>query len=64
MDCDYYTDAIDYTQVKVLQEFEAQGVRGREAGAGGQGPGAGDRSGQGPGTGDRSGQGPGTELLF
>ena len=23
MDCDYYTDAIDYTQVKVLQEFES-----------------------------------------
>src|SRR5207248_7181431 len=23
-DCDYYTDAIDYTQVKVLQEFESQ----------------------------------------
>jgi DEAD/DEAH box helicase domain-containing protein len=22
VDCDYYTDAIDYTQVKVLQEFE------------------------------------------
>src|SRR6185295_8472770 len=21
--CDYYTDAIDYTQVKVLEEFEA-----------------------------------------
>ncbi|MDQ6700727.1 MAG: DEAD/DEAH box helicase [Acidobacteriota bacterium] len=24
VDCDYYTDAIDYTQVKVLQEFEAE----------------------------------------
>src|ERR1051326_191966 len=23
VDCDYYTDAIDYTQVKVLQEFES-----------------------------------------
>ncbi|MDQ6664833.1 MAG: DEAD/DEAH box helicase [Acidobacteriota bacterium] len=24
VDCDYYTDAIDYTQVKILQQFEAQ----------------------------------------
>ncbi len=24
VDCDYYTDAIDYTQVKVLKEFEAE----------------------------------------
>ncbi|HTS61609.1 MAG TPA: DEAD/DEAH box helicase [Candidatus Acidoferrales bacterium] len=24
VDCDYYTDAIDYTQVKVLQEFESE----------------------------------------
>jgi DEAD/DEAH box helicase domain-containing protein len=24
VDCDYYTDAIDYTQVKTLQEFEAE----------------------------------------
>ncbi|MGI8988787.1 MAG: DEAD/DEAH box helicase [Bryobacteraceae bacterium] len=24
VDCDYYTDAIDYTQVKILQEFEAE----------------------------------------
>jgi DEAD/DEAH box helicase domain-containing protein len=24
VDCDYYTDAIDYTQVKALQEFEAE----------------------------------------
>ena len=23
VDCDYFTDAIDYTQVKVLEEFEA-----------------------------------------
>ena len=23
VDCDYYTDAIDYTQVKVLEEFES-----------------------------------------
>src|SRR5260221_1114196 len=26
VNCDYYTDAIDYTQVKVLQEFEAEAV--------------------------------------
>ena len=24
VDCDYYTDAIDYTQVKVLEEFETR----------------------------------------
>ncbi|MDQ6707810.1 MAG: DEAD/DEAH box helicase, partial [Acidobacteriota bacterium] len=24
VDCDYYTDAIDYTRVKILQQFEAQ----------------------------------------
>ncbi len=24
VDCDYYTDAIDYTQVKVLEEFESE----------------------------------------
>jgi DEAD/DEAH box helicase domain-containing protein len=28
VDCDYYTDAIDYTQVKVLDEFEAAGLNG------------------------------------
>ncbi|HWQ53911.1 MAG TPA: DEAD/DEAH box helicase [Bryobacteraceae bacterium] len=28
VDCDYYTDAIDYTQVKVLQEMEAEPVAG------------------------------------
>jgi len=27
VDCDYYTDAIDYTQVKVLQEYESEGQR-------------------------------------
>ena len=27
VDCDYYTDAIDYTQVKVLQEFESGAAR-------------------------------------
>jgi DEAD/DEAH box helicase domain-containing protein len=34
VDCDYYTDAIDYTQVKVLQEFEgeAQGAARRAHG--------------------------------
>jgi DEAD/DEAH box helicase domain-containing protein len=26
VDCDYYTDAIDYTQVKVLEEFEREAV--------------------------------------
>src|SRR4029077_12022441 len=33
VDCDYYTDAIDYTQVKVLEEFEstAQGSGPGEA---------------------------------
>jgi DEAD/DEAH box helicase domain-containing protein len=28
VDCDYYTDAIDYTQVKTLQEFEAEALHG------------------------------------
>ena len=28
VDCDYYTDAIDYTQVKVLEEFERDGLNG------------------------------------
>ena len=28
VDCDYYTDAIDYTQVKVLQEFESSALNG------------------------------------
>ncbi len=28
VDCDYYTDAIDYTQVKVLEEFESDAVAG------------------------------------
>ena len=28
MDCDYYTDAIDYTQVKVLEEFEGEALGG------------------------------------
>src|SRR6185369_13599137 len=28
VDCDYYTDAIDYTQVKTLQEFETAPVEG------------------------------------
>src|SRR5262245_20434753 len=28
VDCDYYTDAIDYTQVKILQEFESAAVNG------------------------------------
>ena len=29
VDCDYYTDAIDYTQVKVLEEFESEALAGR-----------------------------------
>jgi len=28
VDCDYYTDAIDYTQVKVLEEYEGDGLNG------------------------------------
>ena len=28
VDCDYYTDAIDYTQVKALEEFEAEPLAG------------------------------------
>jgi DEAD/DEAH box helicase domain-containing protein len=28
VECDYFTDAIDYTQVKVLEEFERQGLAG------------------------------------
>jgi DEAD/DEAH box helicase domain-containing protein len=28
VDCDYYTDAIDYTQVKVLEEAESEALRG------------------------------------
>jgi len=28
VDCDYYTDAIDYTQVKVLEEFEGEELSG------------------------------------
>jgi DEAD/DEAH box helicase domain-containing protein len=28
VDCDYYTDAIDYTQVKVLEEFEGDALNG------------------------------------
>jgi DEAD/DEAH box helicase domain-containing protein len=28
VDCDYYTDAIDYTQVKTLQEFEGEALGG------------------------------------
>ena len=32
VDCDYYTDAIDYTQVKVLEEFEGT-VQGCDPGA-------------------------------
>ncbi len=31
VDCDYYTDAIDYTQVKVLEEFERAGAERRAA---------------------------------
>ncbi|HEX3743091.1 MAG TPA: DEAD/DEAH box helicase [Bryobacteraceae bacterium] len=28
VECDYYTDAIDYTQVKVLEEFESEAMAG------------------------------------
>ena len=28
VECDYYTDAIDYTQVKVLEEFEGAALGG------------------------------------
>jgi DEAD/DEAH box helicase domain-containing protein len=28
VDCDYYTDAIDYTQVRVLEEFESDALAG------------------------------------
>lgn len=28
VDCDYYTDAIDYTQVKVLEEFDGEPMNG------------------------------------
>ena len=31
VDCDYYTDAIDYTQVKVLEEFESEPAERRRA---------------------------------
>ena len=31
VDCDYYTDAIDYTQVKTLQEFESRATERGEA---------------------------------
>ncbi len=35
VDCDYYTDAIDYTQVKTLEEFEVEQVsRPAQSGAG------------------------------
>ena len=31
VDCDYFTDAIDYTQVKVLEEFDSSPVSGARA---------------------------------
>ena len=31
VDCDYFTDAIDYTQVKVLEEFESRPLAGASA---------------------------------
>ena len=31
VECDYFTDAIDYTQVKALEEFESEGVGGARA---------------------------------
>jgi DEAD/DEAH box helicase domain-containing protein len=30
VDCDYYTDAVDYTQIKILQEFEAEPFSGTQ----------------------------------
>ena len=30
VECDYFTDAIDYTQVKVLEEFETLAVSAGE----------------------------------
>jgi DEAD/DEAH box helicase domain-containing protein len=31
VDCDYFTDAIDYTQVKVLEEFDQRPIAGAQA---------------------------------
>ncbi|MDX2270265.1 MAG: DEAD/DEAH box helicase [Bryobacter sp.] len=31
VDCDYFTDAIDYTQVKVLEEFDQRPIEGAQA---------------------------------
>ncbi len=31
VDCDYFTDAIDYTQVKILEEFESSALSGAQA---------------------------------
>jgi DEAD/DEAH box helicase domain-containing protein len=31
VDCDYFTDAIDYTQVKILEEFESSALAGARA---------------------------------
>jgi DEAD/DEAH box helicase domain-containing protein len=31
VDCDYFTDAIDYTQVKVLEEFDQRPINGAQA---------------------------------
>ena len=30
VECDYFTDAIDYTQVKILREFESSGLNGAQ----------------------------------
>jgi DEAD/DEAH box helicase domain-containing protein len=30
VECDYFTDAIDYTQVKILREFESSGLAGAQ----------------------------------
>jgi len=30
VECDYFTDAIDYTQVKILREFESNGLAGAQ----------------------------------
>jgi DEAD/DEAH box helicase domain-containing protein len=31
VDCDYFTDAIDYTQVKILEEFDSSALSGAQA---------------------------------
>jgi DEAD/DEAH box helicase domain-containing protein len=49
IDCDYYTDAITYTKVTVLETFET-GIGDRGSGIGGQGSGGGDSAFSDPGS--------------